>query len=107
MAIRKTYLNHTPDQSALERIGALRVAFSKLEDLIEISARSCRERSEAVTHLQSAAMWAVKAIVLNDPGSVPDGRCPAHANGERCCLPLGHADDSTHGTGGHRWAGGD
>jgi hypothetical protein len=67
--IRKSYLYHKPSAASLEKITMLRVAFSRMHDLIEGAAPASRERSCAITDLETAAMWAIKAVVINDPAS--------------------------------------
>jgi hypothetical protein len=70
--VKKTYAYHKPSISSLDKITKLREAFSKLDDLIlEIAPRS-REASIAITNLETAAMWAIKAVVSNDPESIAD-----------------------------------
>lgn len=67
--MRKTYAYHKPSDDGLAKITELRNAFSALEDQIEAIAPHSRERSVALTELQTAAMWAIKAVVVNDPAS--------------------------------------
>lgn len=67
--MRKTYAYHKPGAGGLEKITALRKAFSELHDKIEELAPASREKSVALTNLETAAMWAVKAVVCNDPQS--------------------------------------
>lgn len=65
----KTYQYHKPSAGGVGRIKKLRKAFSDLHDLIEKEAPSSRERSVALTNLETTAMWAIKAVVCNDPES--------------------------------------
>jgi hypothetical protein len=65
----KTYAYHKPSTAGLEKIARLRKAFSDLHDLIEATAPQSREKSVAFTNLEQAAMWAIKAVVCNDPES--------------------------------------
>jgi hypothetical protein len=67
--MRKTYAYHQPSAAGVEKVARLRKAFSAIEDLIEELCPGSRERSVAVTELQTAAMWAIKAVVANDPES--------------------------------------
>lgn len=67
--MRKTYAYHKPSEAGLETIRALREAFSALHDKVETLAPHTRERSVALTELETAAMWAIKAVVCNDPES--------------------------------------
>ena len=68
--MKKTYMYHKPSPEGLKRIAILREAFSKLHEVIEASAPASREKSVAFTELETAAMWAIKAVVCNDPESV-------------------------------------
>lgn len=67
--MKKTYAYHKPSEDGLEKIRELREEFSRLHDLIEKLAPASRERSVAITELETAAMWAIKAVVCNDPAS--------------------------------------
>lgn len=69
MGVKKTYLYHKPSDDGLDKISTLRAEFSKLHDKIEELAPASRERSVALTQLETAAMWAIKAVVVNDPES--------------------------------------
>ena len=68
--MKKTYQYHKPGEESLAKIKRLREAFSALHDLIEDLAPQSRERSVALTELETSAMWAIKAVVVNDPESV-------------------------------------
>lgn len=68
--VDKTYQYHKPGASGLEKIAALRKGFSDLHDLCEEMAPKSRELSVALTNLEQSAMWAIKAVVCNDPESV-------------------------------------
>lgn len=67
--MEKTYAYHKPGDEGLERIRELREAFSTLHKKIEELAPPSRERSVAITNLETTAMWAIKAVVINDPES--------------------------------------
>ena len=67
--MRKTYAYHKPSQESIPKIAKLREAFSALQDLIDETCPQSRERSIACTELETAAMWAIKAVVCNDPKS--------------------------------------
>jgi hypothetical protein len=72
--VKKTYAYHKPGDDGLKRITKLREAFSTLHDEIEKQCpNQSREKSVAMTNLETAAMWAIKAVVCNDPESVVDG----------------------------------
>jgi hypothetical protein len=67
--INKIFAYHKPSEDGLAKIGELRQAFSELWDKIILHAPNTRERAVAITNLEQAAMWAVKAVIHNDPGS--------------------------------------
>lgn len=67
--VRKKYLYHKPSSDAQDKVSKLRKTFSAMEDLIESLALNSRERAMAITCLEESAMWAVKAVVSNDPDS--------------------------------------
>lgn len=67
--MKKTYAYHKPSAAGLAKIAELRQAFSELHDLIEKLVSASRERSVSITELETTAMWAIKAIVCNDPES--------------------------------------
>lgn len=69
MSIKKTYSYHKPSADGLDKIAKLRGKFSEVHDLIEELAPDSRERSVAFTELETSAMWAIKAVVVNDPES--------------------------------------
>ena len=67
---KNTYAYHKPSQQSLNVIRSLRRAFHELNEKILYMAPDSRERSTAITQLETAAMWDIKAIVINDPESV-------------------------------------
>ena len=68
----KTYLHHKPSEQAIEVIKVIRQAYTYLHDVVIGNAPPSRERSEAITCLETSAMWAIKAIVVNDPASIAE-----------------------------------
>lgn len=68
--IKKLFASHRPSSEGVEKLKRVRLAFSQLIDVLEAECPMSRERSVAVTHLESASMWAVKAITHNDPNAV-------------------------------------
>ena len=68
--MEKTYAYHKPSTDGLAKITTLRELFSSVSGSIKELAPESRERSVALTNLEQTAMWAIKAIVCNDPGSV-------------------------------------
>jgi hypothetical protein len=69
----KSFSYHRPSAAGVEKIASLRQAFSDLAELIERLVPPSRERSIAITNLETSAMWAIKSIVVNDSGSVVEG----------------------------------
>jgi hypothetical protein len=67
--MKKTYAYHKPSTDGLEKIRQLRELFSKAHDEIERLSPKSREQSVALTNLETTAMWAIKAVVCNDPQS--------------------------------------
>ena len=65
----KTFNYHKPSEKGLKEITELREEFSVLQQLIEKVAPQSRERSVALTHLETTAMWAIKSVVFNDDKS--------------------------------------
>lgn len=70
----KTYAHHFPSPASVDVIAELRGAFSRLHEQIEASCPASRERSVALTNLETTAMWAIKSVVCNDPASVAETR---------------------------------
>ncbi len=70
--MKKTFAFHKPSPESLAKITSIREAFSALNTLIENNSPASRERSIALTELETAAMWAIKSVVFNDPNSVAD-----------------------------------
>lgn len=70
--MKKTFAYHSPSKNGLAKITKIRESFSALSDLIEELAPSSREKSVALTNLETTAMWAIKAVVCNDPESQVD-----------------------------------
>jgi hypothetical protein len=69
MPIGKSYQYHKPSKEGLDKVAKLREAFSVLDDIVQELAPTCRERSLAITNIEQAAMWAIKAVVVHDPES--------------------------------------
>ena len=67
--ILKTFAYHKPSQEGLQKIAELREAFSVLATIVSDKCINSREKSAAITKLEECAMWAVKAVVFNDPES--------------------------------------
>ena len=73
----KTFAYHNPSQLGLEKITALREQFSAMKQSIETICPPSRERSVALTELETTAMWAIKSVVSNDPQSEVTHGIPA------------------------------
>jgi len=68
--IVKTFAHHAPSADGIAKIRQLRAAFSTMSKVIEELCPNSRERSVALTNLETTAMWAIKSTVCNDPASV-------------------------------------
>jgi hypothetical protein len=66
--VLKTFAYHKPSAAGLGKITELREAYSALTEVVSALPAS-REKSIALTELETSAMWAVKAVVFNDPES--------------------------------------
>jgi hypothetical protein len=53
----------------MSKITDLRIAYSQIKKIIEIVCPQTRERSIALTELETSAMWAINSVVFNDPKS--------------------------------------
>jgi hypothetical protein len=69
MPIDKPYAYHKPSEDGLARITAIREAYSTIERIIRDNCPDSRQKSVAITELETSAMWAIKAVVFNDPHS--------------------------------------
>ena len=67
--MKKTFAYHKPSADGLLKINSLKHLFSHIHDKIESICPPSRERSVALTELETTAMWAIKAVVANDPKS--------------------------------------
>lgn len=65
-----SYNYHKPSAEGLEKIDKIRKAYTELDNLVNELAPHSRQRSIALTELETSAMWAIKAVVVNDPESV-------------------------------------
>lgn len=70
MPIDKPYAYHKPSTEGLEKINRLREHFSAGDRLIKEICGNNRQSSVAITNNETTAMWAIKAVVFNDPDSV-------------------------------------
>lgn len=69
MPIDKPYAYHKPSVDGLMKINRLREHFSEGDRLIKEICGNNRQASIAVTNNEQTAMWAIKAVVFNDPDS--------------------------------------
>jgi len=69
MPIDKPYAYHKPSDDGLAKINRLREHFSEGERLIREICGNNRQSSVALTNNETTAMWAIKAVVFNDPAS--------------------------------------
>jgi hypothetical protein len=69
MPIDKPYAYHKPSSRGMEAITRLRESFSIMEQVMKEVCPQSRQLSIALTKNEEAAMWAIKAVVFNDPDS--------------------------------------
>ena len=67
--IDKPYAYHKPSPGGLDKINQLREKFSEVEKLMKEVCPPSRHLSHAITCNETTAMWAIKAVVFNDPES--------------------------------------
>lgn len=72
MPIDRPYAYHQPSDDGLARITRLREHFSEGERLMREVCPESRQRAVAITNNEQTAMWAIKAVVFNDPESIVD-----------------------------------
>jgi len=65
----KPFAYHKPTLKTSQKVTKLREAFSALSETIADNCPASRETSTALTNLETAAMWAIKSAVFNDPDS--------------------------------------
>lgn len=68
--IDKPFAYHKPSTDGLSKINAIREAYSTLKAVIEEHCPSSRHKAVALTEMETSAMWAIKAVVFNDPNSI-------------------------------------
>lgn len=67
--IDKPFAYHKPSDDGMVRITNVREAYSVLKKALEDNCPPSRHLSVAITELETSAMWAIKAVVFNDPDS--------------------------------------
>lgn len=70
--INSTFAYHKPSAEGLQKITELRELYTSLSNKLNLLAPPSRELSVALTNLEQSAMWAIKAVVHNDPKSEVD-----------------------------------
>lgn len=74
MGIDKPFAYHRPSPDGMQRINDVRRAYSDLKAVLEAACPPSRQLSVALTELETSAMWAIKAVVFNDPASTVEGQ---------------------------------
>lgn len=64
--IENNFSYHPPFGDQAERYNAIRVKAKELAVLIEVECPQSRETSLAITHIETAVMWANAAIARNE-----------------------------------------
>ena len=72
--ISSTFAYHKPSAEGLGKINKLRELYTALSNELNLLTVPSRELSVAQTNLEQSAMWAIKAVVHNDPASEVDTR---------------------------------
>lgn len=70
--IDKPFAYHKPSDDGMTRITAVREGYSALKAVLEAHCPPSRHLSVALTELETSAMWAIKAVVFNDPASTTE-----------------------------------
>lgn len=69
MPIDKPYAYHKPSDDGMNKINRLREVYSEVQRVIDEVCPNSRQKSVAITELETSAMWAIKSVVFNDPTS--------------------------------------
>ena len=64
----KAHTDHRPSADVQATMAGLRGMFMATVSTLDAQIPECREKSLAFTALEEAAMWAMKALALTDPG---------------------------------------
>jgi hypothetical protein len=64
----KSHTYHRPSVEVQQAMSDVREEFMTLVCMCDGTIPECREKSLAFTALEEAAMWAMKALALTDPG---------------------------------------
>lgn len=65
----KTFMHHTPSADGMEKIKVLRKAYADLNKVIDELVPNSRQKSVAITELETSAMWAIKGVIFTDENS--------------------------------------
>lgn len=66
---------HRPQyDQTMEKMAAVRTAAINLCHVIDAACSDSRETAVAQTELESALMWAIKDLAINEPETMPDVR---------------------------------
>lgn len=68
--ITKKFAQHSTSPGGGEAITDLRRAYSVLEAILNELVPNSREKSIALTDLETSAMWAIKGVAHNEPEGV-------------------------------------
>jgi len=64
----KSHGYHRPSTEVQEVMAGMRAVFMATVSALDEQIPECREKALAFTALEEAAMWAMKALALTDPG---------------------------------------
>ena len=67
-AIERSLTNHTPSADAIEQIESIRKTGLSLATVIIGHTETSRASILALTKIEEAVMWAVKAVILDEQG---------------------------------------
>jgi hypothetical protein len=65
----KSHADHRPSPDVQETMAAMRAIFMATVSALDEQIPECREKALAVTALEEAAMWALKALAVTDPSA--------------------------------------
>lgn len=65
--IKDSFGYHKPDEATAKTLSRLRLLFADLAHQITVLCPTSRERALAITKLEEASMWAIKALVIKCP----------------------------------------
>lgn len=64
--IKPEFRPHNLNDEGVTAVEKIRAAYSALLETIEANAAPSRERSVAITELQTSSMWAVRAVAVDE-----------------------------------------